>query len=169
MNLKHLTQRISSSPDVAAYGLESAAAGHFEACGLDRRSPNATPAEHARGRRRAVEFKFLDELKRRNIARVGILYMLLCWFILEPVRLVLSAFQAQAWADRWVLITMTIGFAAVLLFAWVYELTPAGLKPTAEVDRRQSITKQTGQCLDWAIIAVIAVALAYVVVTKFRL
>src|SRR2546430_5258239 len=50
--------------------------------------------------------------------------------------------------------------------AWVYEITPEGLKPTVEVPHGQSIRKLTGRRLDRAIIAVLVVALAYFVVDK---
>jgi TolB-like protein len=62
---------------------------------------------------------------------------------------------------------MAVGFPAVVIFAWVYEMTPQGLKPTIEVPHGQSIRKLTGRRLDIAIIAVLAVALAYFVVDKF--
>ena len=42
---------------------------------------------------------------------------------------------------------MAIGFPAVLIFAWVYEITPEGLKPTAEVPHSESISRLTGRKL----------------------
>jgi len=62
-----------------------------------------------------------------------------------------------------------VGLPAAVIFAWVYEITPEGLKPTVEVPRGQSSRKVTGRRLDRAIIAVLAVALAYFVVDKFWL
>jgi TolB-like protein len=62
---------------------------------------------------------------------------------------------------------MAVGFPAVVIFAWVYEITPEGLRPTVEVPHHKSIRKLTGRRLDRAIIAVLAVALAYFVVDKF--
>src|SRR5438046_837781 len=64
---------------------------------------------------------------------------------------------------------MAVGVPAVLLFAWVYEITPGGLKPTVEVEPSRSIRRQTGQRLNRAILAVMAVALTYFVVDKFWL
>ena len=55
----------------------------------------------------------------------------------------------------------------VVIFAWVYEITPEGLKPTVEVSHDRYIRKPTGRRLDRAIIAVLAVALAYFVVDEF--
>jgi TolB-like protein/Tfp pilus assembly protein PilF len=114
-------------------------------------------------------FRFLAELKHRNIIRVGILYLIVAWLILEPVHVIFHMLEAPAWANRAVIVLLAIGFPAVLLFAWVYEITPEGLKPTAEVPHGQSIRRQTGQRLNRAIFAVMALALAYFVVDKFWL
>jgi adenylate cyclase len=124
---------------------------------------------HARVGALHVEFRFLNELKRRNVGRVAVLYLVVCWLILEPVHVIFHMLEAPAWANRIVIILMAIGFPAVLLFAWVYEITPEGLKPTVEVPHGQSIRRQTGQRLNRAIIVVMAVALAYFVVDKFWL
>jgi TolB-like protein/lipoprotein NlpI len=77
--------------------------------------------------------------------------------------------EVPVWANRLVVILMAVGFPAVLLFAWVYEITPEGLRPTAEVEPHRSIRTQTGQRLNRAIVVVMAVALAYLVVDKFWL
>jgi adenylate cyclase len=116
-----------------------------------------------------VQFRFLDELKRRNVGRVAILYLVVCWLILEPVHVIFHMLEVPVWANRLVIILMALGFPAVTIFAWVYELTPDGLKPAAEVDRYTSIRAQTGKRLNRATIAVLALALAYFVVDKFWL
>jgi TolB-like protein/Tfp pilus assembly protein PilF len=103
------------------------------------------------------------------VIRVGILYLVVCWVILDPVHVVFHMLEVPAWANRLVVILMAIGFPAVLLFAWVYEITPEGLKLTVEVEPSRSIRKQTGQRLNRAIFAVMAVALTYFAVDKFWL
>jgi TolB-like protein/tetratricopeptide (TPR) repeat protein len=119
------------------------------------------------GHRPHIEFKLLDELKKRNIVRVGILYLVACWLILEPTHVVFHMLEIPLWANRLVLILMAIGFPAVLLFSWVYELTPGGLKPTVEVGTHKSIRPLTGRRLDRAIVVVLALAVAYFVADKF--
>jgi len=57
----------------------------------------------------------------------------------------------------------------VLLFAWVYEITPEGLKPTVEVDPHRSIRKMTGQRLDRAIMVLLVLGVAYLLVDKLWL
>src|SRR5260370_35358586 len=116
-----------------------------------------------------ISFRFLEQLKHRNVIRVGILYLVLCWLILDPVHVVFHMLEVPQWANRLVVVLMASGFPAVLLFAWVYEITPEGLKPTVEVEPSRSIRKQTAQRLNRAIFAVMAVALTYFVAERFWL
>jgi TolB-like protein/Tfp pilus assembly protein PilF len=136
--------------------------------------PNGNDGEphalgHVHAHHSTIQFRFLEQLKHRNVIRVGILYLVMCWLILDPVHVLFHMLDVPVWANRLVVILMAVGFPAVLLFAWVYEITPEGLKPTADVDPRRSIRTQTGQRLNRAIVAVLVVALAYFVVDKFWL
>jgi TolB-like protein len=133
----------------------------------DDGAPHASGPVHAH--HPAVQFRFLEQLKHRNIIRVGILYLVACWLILDPVHVVFHMLEVPAWANRLVVILMVIGFPVILLFAWVYEITPEGLKPTVEVDPHRSIRKLTGQRLDRAIMVVLVLGIAYLLVDKFWL
>ena len=134
-----------------------------------REDPHNAGAPHPHEHTFPIRLRFFEEFKRRNLARVGILYLIACWVILEPTHVVFHMLEVPEWANRLVIILMVAGFPLVLLFSWVYELTPEGLKPTVEVDRASSITRQTGRRLDRAIIAVLSLALAYFVADKFWL
>ena len=107
-----------------------------------------------------------EQLKQRNVFRVAVLYLVVCWLILDPVHVIFHMLDVPVWASRLVVMLMALGFPAVVTFAWVYEITPEGLKPTVEVPHHKSIRKLTGRRLDRAIIAVLAVALTYFVLDK---
>jgi TolB-like protein len=130
-------------------------------------------ATHTRGdshaHHTAAHFWLLEQLKHRNIIRVAILYLVLCWLILEPLHVLFHMLDVPVWANRLVVLLMAVGFPLALVFAWVYEITPEGLKLTAEVDPRQSIRTLTGQRLNRAITLVMAAALVYFAVDKFWL
>lgn len=113
------------------------------------------------------EFRFIEEIKRRNVGRVAILYLVVCWLILEPVHVIFHMMEVPVWANRLVVILMAAGFLPVVVFAWVYEMTPDGLKPSSQVPHGQSIRRPTGRKLDLAIIVLLAIALTYFVVDKF--
>jgi TolB-like protein len=114
-----------------------------------------------------LRLPFFEQLKQRNVFRVAVLYLVVCWLILDPVHVVFHMLDFPIWANQLVVMLMVVGFPAVVIFAWVYEITPEGLKPTVEIPHEQSIRKLTGRRLDRAIIAVLAVALAYFVIDKF--
>jgi adenylate cyclase len=69
--------------------------------------------------------------------------------------------EVPIWANRLVVILMALGFLPVVIFAWAYEITPEGLKPTNQVPYGESIRRATGRRLDFAIIAVLALPLTY--------
>jgi hypothetical protein len=92
-----------------------------------------------------IELRFLDELKRRNVVRVAILCLIACWLIPEPTHVAFHMREVPVWANRLVIILMALGLPAAVLFAWVYETTPDGLKPTVEVEPHRSIGAQTGR------------------------
>ena len=109
----------------------------------------------------------LQKIKQRNVGRVAILYIVVSYLILEPFEMFFHLLDLPVWTGRTAVALMVLGFPIALLFAWIYEITPTGIKPSTEVDPQQSIARQTGRKLDYAIIAVLAVALIYFVADKF--
>src|SRR5512146_868669 len=110
-----------------------------------------------------------SELKRRNVIRMAGLYLVGSWLIVQVASTVLPAFDVPAWALRALIIVLAIGFVPALIFSWVFELTPAGLKRDAEVNLEASIAPQTARRMDRVIFVVLALALAYFAIDKFVL
>jgi TolB-like protein len=110
---------------------------------------------------------FFEELKRRNVVRVGVVYLIAAWLLAQVADLMLESFHAPDWVIQAILVVLIIGFPLALIFAWAYELTPEGLKREKDVDRAQSITTVTGRKLDRTIIVVLVAALGYFVYDKF--
>ncbi|MDH4020765.1 MAG: tetratricopeptide repeat protein, partial [Xanthomonadales bacterium] len=108
-----------------------------------------------------------DELKRRNVFRVAIGYVITAWLLLQVVDLVLENINAPDWVMQVFMLALAIGFPLALFFAWAFEMTPEGVKREADVDRSQSITSQTGQKMNRNIIIAMALALAYFAYDKF--
>ncbi len=109
----------------------------------------------------------IEELKRRNVFKVAIAYVVLAWLSAQVAELLLETFGAPDWVLKTLLMLLMIGFPFALFFAWAFELTPDGLKKEKDVDRSQSITPQTGRKLDFTIIAVLVLGLAYFAWDKF--
>ncbi len=109
------------------------------------------------------------ELKRRNVFRVGIAYAVVAWVLLQAVDIVVPILGLPEWTAKFILLLLVVGLPLALFFAWAYEITPEGLKLEKDVDRSQSITHKTSRKLDYTIIAVLAVAVVFLVVDKFAL
>jgi len=97
-----------------------------------------------------------SELRRRNVIKVALLYSVASWLLVWVVNHMVDAFGVSAWVSDYVLLLLAIGFPVALIFAWTYEITPAGLSKAVEVDQTQSIVYKTGQKLN-AAVAVLAV------------
>ncbi len=102
-----------------------------------------------------------EELKRRNVFRVGIAYLVVSWLLLQVIDVVGPILRLPETVARYVLFFLAIGFLPALIFAWVFELTPQGVKRESEVLRSGSITARTGHKLDRAIIVALALAVAF--------
>ncbi|RPH97355.1 MAG: adenylyl cyclase, partial [Lysobacterales bacterium] len=84
-----------------------------------------------------------EELKRRNVFRVAIAYVLLGWAVLQGADFLLDLAEAPGWVIKVFAIAGLVGFPFAIFFAWAFELTPEGIKPEREVNRVESITPQT--------------------------
>ncbi len=112
---------------------------------------------------------FFAELKRRNVIRMVGLYLVGAWLIVQVAGTVLPMFGAPEWLPRTIVVLLAIGFVPAVIFSWVFELTPQGLKREDDVAPEQSITPQTGRRMDRTIIVVLVLALGYFAFDKFVL
>jgi len=82
----------------------------------------------------------LEELKRRNVIRVAVGYLVLAWVVLQITDLVAPALRLPEWTLSFVTFVGIIGFPFALFFAWIFELTPEGLKRSEDVEPEEPIT-----------------------------
>ena len=112
---------------------------------------------------------FFSELKRRNVVRVAMAYVVASWIIIQVVETIAPAFGYDDAAVRYVIVFLAVAFIPALVFSWAFEITPDGLKREVEVVQEHSITRFTGKQLDRIILVLLAIALGYFVVDKFLL
>jgi TolB-like protein len=103
---------------------------------------------------------FFEELRRRNVLRVAAAYAVIAWIIIEAGSVLLPTFGASESAFQTYVLVVLIGFLASLMLAWIFEMTPDGVKLERNVDRSGSVAPQTGRKLDFAIIGLLVIALA---------
>ena len=109
------------------------------------------------------------ELKRRNVIRVAMAYVVASWLIIQVVETILPAYGMGDAAIRFVVSLLAIAFVPTLVFSWVFEFTPEGLKREVDVASKHSITRFTGKTLDRVIMVLLALALGYFAFDKFVL
>ena len=99
-----------------------------------------------------------QELKRRNVVRVGIGYAIVAWLLVQIIVSVEEPLSLPAWTDTLVIVLLAIGFIVALILAWAYELTPQGVMRTESIPLSDSVARLTGRKIDFAIIALLVVA-----------
>ena len=111
----------------------------------------------------------ITELKRRNVFRMAILYVVGAWLILQVGDLLFDLMGLPDWALRIVLGILILGFPVALVFSWLYELTPEGLKLERDVDRTASITPETAKKLNAITLVVALIAIGLVVFQQVQM
>ena len=113
--------------------------------------------------------QLFTELKRRNVIRVSVAYVVASWVVLQVADLVLENIGAPDWVMKAFMLALALGFVLAVIFSWAYELTPEGIKRERDVDRSQSITGDTGHKLDKVTIGLLILVLLIVGAERYLL
>lgn len=103
--------------------------------------------------------RYYNELKRRNVIKSALAYLVVAWVITQVLTTILTTFEAPEYLAKTVIVILIIGFPLWLIFAWVYEITPEGIKKTKSVAPESSITPQTSNRLNKIIIGALVIAI----------
>lgn len=113
---------------------------------------------------------FFSELKRRNVYRIGVVYVVAAWLILQVAAIFFPAFEAPAWLMKGLILVIAIGFPIVLILAWIFELTPDGLKKTenlTEDDLEPIFEKKKKKDLNKITIGALSIIIILLLVSNF--
>jgi TolB-like protein len=110
---------------------------------------------------------FIAELKRRNVFRVGIAYVVGGWLLLQLTDVLSELLKLPDVVGRVIVLVVAIGLPVALFFAWAFEMTPEGVKLEKEVDRSQSIAPQTGKKLNTTIMVLLVLTVSALLFDKF--
>ncbi len=105
---------------------------------------------------------FLAELKRRNVIRMAGLYLVGAWLLIQIAETLLPAFDVPGWVLRAIIIVLALGFLPTLVFSWVFELTPDGLKRDGDVAVDASVAAQTGRRMEKLILGGLVLVVALI-------
>lgn len=109
----------------------------------------------------------LNELKRRNVFRVAAAYVVVGWLLIEIATTLLSTFGAPGWVAQALIVVVALGFVPAVVFSWVYELTPEGLRKESEIVPGASVTRETGRKLDLITIAAVILGVGFVGLSRY--
>jgi len=101
---------------------------------------------------------FFGEVKRRNVYKVAVAYIVVCWALAQGIAQVFPVFDVPNWTVRLIVLLMVIGFPIALIFAWAFEITPEGVKRSEEADAMPSSTRPTNRT--WIYIVVVGAAIS---------
>lgn len=111
--------------------------------------------------------QFFAELRRRNVYRATVIYGMASWLLIQIATQVFPFFDIPNWTVRLVIIVLVACFPLAIALAWAFEITPEGIKRTDDVPPEKSIRWQTGRKLDFVIIGILSVAIAFLLSLRF--
>ena len=111
---------------------------------------------------------FFNELKRRNVFKVGVAYAVASWLLLQIIDLVLENINSPDWVMQVFMLGLAVGFPIAIIVAWAFEVTPDGVKLQKNVDPDKSINRHTGQQLNRGIIMILSMAIVLLLTDRFR-
>ena len=100
----------------------------------------------------------VSELRRRNVFRMAVLFVVAAWVIMQVAEVVVTLAALPDWSGQIILILLAVGFPISLIFSWFYEITPEGVSLERDVDPSESITRVTGRRLDILVISLLCAA-----------
>jgi len=107
--------------------------------------------------------KFFAELKRRNVYKIAVAYIVAGWALSQGIAQVFPVFDVPNWVVRLIVFLIVIGFPIALIFAWAFEITPEGLKRAEEADAMPQSARPTKRTWIYIVVigAVVSVALFF--------
>ena len=110
---------------------------------------------------------FFEELKRRNVFRVGIAYLVASWLLLQITDILVPILGLTETASKFVFLLLAIGLIPSLIFSWVYELTSEGLKKEADIPGDPAISGHTAKKLDKITIGLLIAVVGMIMLDRF--
>jgi TolB-like protein len=111
--------------------------------------------------------KLLDELRRRNVLRAAIAYVVTAWVIVESSSLLLDIFKSPDWVAQTIVVMLVAGFPVAVVFAWMFEITPEGIKSDHEVSRESGAPAASSRYLVMITIVMAMIAAGLFAVDRF--
>ena len=110
--------------------------------------------------------KYIEELKRRNVFKAAIAYLIMAWVVIQASSIVLYFFGAPSYVFRIIVFIISLAFPFWLVLAWVYEITPEGIKKTPDIDQEVPELPQTKNRLNLVIIVSLSIVVVFLLLNQ---
>lgn len=117
-----------------------------------------------------MKFKrILSELKRRNVPKAALAYLVVAWMVVQVGDIIFPAYDIPDWVFRWLVTALIVGFPIWVVFSWIYDLTPEGIEKTPQQAETAPGTSDPhiGQRLNKIIIVSLALAVVLLLYNQF--
>ena len=111
--------------------------------------------------------KFLGELKRRNVFRIGMAYIVAGWVLIQIGYIIAQNYAAPAWVMGVFITLLIAGLPIALYFTWTFAITTDGIRKESDLERVDFLTRTTGHKLDYITMALLAVVVGMVALERY--
>ncbi len=111
---------------------------------------------------------FFKELKRRNVIKETLAYLVVSWVLLQVASIILPIVNAPDWVLKTVTFFLVIGLPIWIFFSWAYQVTPEGIKRTAKFSEDQTLTTTTNKRLNIIILITLLIAIGVSFINKTK-
>lgn len=102
--------------------------------------------------------RFFNEIKRRHVHRMVVLYAVVAWLIMQVTEVVKDLANLPDWVGPAVLGLLATGFPIALIFSWFYELTPEGVALEEDIAKSGSTTSVSSRRVNFVVISLLCAA-----------
>ena len=113
-------------------------------------------------------FQFWKELKRRKVFKVVAMYAAAAYVIIELTNNIAEPLGLPSWTPTMIIVLLIIGFPFAVIFSWIFDITPEGIKKTENIDQKTPKLKQKSGRLNKVIIASLSIAVILLLFNQFR-
>ena len=110
---------------------------------------------------------FFNELKRRNVFKVAVVYAIVAWVLLQVSENLATALNLPDWFHSGTAFVLILGFPIAVVFAWAYELTPEGIKKTKDVPLEQRMHRLSTRKSEYIVIGLLILGVSFMLVDKY--
>ena len=113
--------------------------------------------------------EFFSELKRRNVYKVAVAYVVVAWLLIQAASILFPTFEAPPWVMKVFVALLLLCFPVALILSWAFEITPEGIKRESEVEPNKSIRRRTGRKIVGLTVVLAVIAAGLMVFRSSRL